>query len=104
MIQIKAHVHYDAGTRAEPPLFSDIRDDGNSRSEIDFCIKKDIIWSLAGSISGSIAGSELPKLVHGHHSIDWFQIRRVYFVFRSDTSSTTLSHSQAVFGFHAPGY
>ena len=56
------HLHYDAGTRAEPPLFPDTRDDENSRSEIDFCLKKDIIWSLAGSISGSIAGSELPKL------------------------------------------
>ena len=56
------HLHYDVGTRAEPPLFSDIRDDENSRSEINFCLKKDIIWSLAGSISGSIAGSELPKL------------------------------------------
>ena len=56
------HLHYDASTRAEPPLSSDIMDDENSRSEIDFCLNKDIIWSLAGSISGSIAGSELPKL------------------------------------------
>ena len=40
---------YHIGKRVGPPLF-EVREDDRSRGELDYCLKRDIAWSAAGSV------------------------------------------------------
>ena len=53
---------FHIGDKVDPQLFKPIADDENCQSELEYCRKKDILWALAGSVSGVIGCEELPKL------------------------------------------
>ena len=53
---------YSIGKRIGPPAFLDYQDDSNNDSEIDICFKKDIAWSVAGSLPQNFREEQLPLL------------------------------------------
>ena len=55
--------YFNISERLEPQPMKEILDNENCRSELEICLKRDILWSLAGSLPDDyFEGETLPKL------------------------------------------
>jgi len=55
-------IPYEIGNRLEPELFTDFKEAVIENDELDKCFKKDIAWSIAGSLPSEFCEQKLPLL------------------------------------------